>query len=91
MTAKKILGFSLMLISLGAHAIPPAPPASIIKKIKTKSLISKCITEDNISVLDLNETEKVKFELELNSDESAGVLTVIEDGNATESFEVNCK
>jgi len=80
-----------MLISLGVHAIPPAPPASIIKKIKTKSVAAKCITADDIAVSDLNETEKVKFDLELNSDESAGVLTVIEDGKATESFEVNCK
>jgi len=90
MSVKNIVGLSLMLISFGVHAIPPAPPASIFKKIKNKSETAKCITADNIALSDLIESEKVKFDLQLNSDESAGILTVIEDNLPTESFEVTC-
>lgn len=89
MTLKNLLVSALVLFSAGVHAIPPAPPA-IYNKIKVIAA-RNCVTEDNIVVADLKDTDAVKFVLQLNKSSTAGILTMIENGKVVENFEVNCK
>lgn len=89
MTVKNLLVSGLVLFSAGVHAIPPAPPA-IYNKIKSIAA-RNCVTEDNIVVSDLKDTDSVKFVLQLNKSSTAGVLSMIEDGKVVENFAVTCK
>ena len=90
MNAKNILALGLVLFSFGAHAIPPVPPSAIYNKIKTIAA-RNCITENGIMVGDLKDTENVKFVLQLNKNATAGILTILEDGQVSENFKVSCK
>ncbi|MFA6237625.1 MAG: hypothetical protein WC635_09895 [Bacteriovorax sp.] len=89
MTVKDLLVLGLVLFSVGVHAIPPAPPA-VYNKIKAIAA-RNCVTEDNIVVADLKDTDSVKFVLQLNKTSTAGVLTIVEDGKVVENFAVTCK
>lgn len=86
---KKTFVLGLVLFSMGAHAIPPAPPSAIFNKIRTLTA-RNCVTDNDIKVSDLKDTGTVKFVLELNRESSAGTLTMMEDGTAVESFNVTC-
>ena len=87
----KTLAFALVLVSMGAHAIPPAPPTVIVNKIKS-SIAKSCTTnEGGITVSDLKDTEQVKFVLQLDSKNEKGVLSVLENGKLSQNFDVTCK
>lgn len=90
MNGKKILALGLVLISFGAHAIPPAPPSTIYNKIRSIAA-RNCITENGIVVGDLKDTENVKFVLQLNKNASAGLLTILENGEVSDNLKVTCK
>lgn len=90
MNGKKILALGLVLISISAHAIPPSPPSAIYNKIR--SIAAKnCITENGIVVGDLKDTESVKFVLQLNKNASAGLLTILENGEVSDNLKVTCR
>ncbi|MGZ3787575.1 MAG: hypothetical protein ACXVLQ_03590 [Bacteriovorax sp.] len=88
---KKALMLGLVLASMGAHAIPPAPPAAIYNKIKVIAARNCATTDDEIPVGELKDTESVKFVLQLNSEYTAGILSVMENGEFIENFVVTCK
>ncbi len=88
----KALAVALVLISLSAHAVPPAPPAPpmIINKIRS-SIARNCTTDNGgITVSDLKDTDKVKFVLQLDSKNEKGVLTVLDSGEVMQNFTVTC-
>lgn len=91
MNMKTLFVACLFVVSFGAQAIPPAPPALIYNKIKT-SAAQKCKTvQGDIAVTDLKDTDKIKFVLELNAEKNAGVLTVLANGEVQDQLEVSCK
>jgi hypothetical protein len=90
MSFKNILALVLMLFSVGVHAIPPVPPSAIYNKIKTIAA-RNCVTDTDVLVSEFKDVGAVKFVLELNKEGSAGVLTMMENGSAIESINVNCK
>lgn len=90
MAFKKTLALVVVLFSVAAHAIPPAPPTAIYNKIKTIAA-RNCVTENDIKVSELKDAGTVKFVLQLNKEATAGVLTMMENGLAIESFNVTCK
>lgn len=90
MNGKKFLALGLVLFSLGAQAIPPAPPTAIYNKIRTIAA-RNCVTENDMAVSELKDTDSIKFVLQLNKNATAGILTMMEDGVAIETFKVTCK
>lgn len=91
MSLKSILAASLVLVSMGAHAIPPVPPSAIAQDLRTLS-VSDCITnEGGVAVSDLKDTDTVRFILRVNKQSKKGILSVLEDGKLVENFEVTCK
>lgn len=91
MTGKNFLAAILVSFSFGAQAIPPIPPAAIYNKIKTIAARNCVIKESDIQVSELKDTDSIKFVLQLNKAATSGVLTLMEDGKAIESFNVICK
>lgn len=90
MSIKKLLSLGFVLASMSAQAIPPAPPTAIYNKIRTIAA-KNCVTDNDIVVGDLKDTDSVKFVLQLNKSATSGVLTMIEDGKVVDNFKVTCK
>lgn len=91
MSLKTTLAATLLLASVGAHAIPPVPPSAIYNKIRTIAARNCTTNNGGIVVADLKDTDKVKFVLQLNKEGNAGILTVLDNGEVQENFDVTCK
>lgn len=91
MSFKSILTCAVLMISFGAHAIPPVPPTAIYNKIKTIAAKNCRTVEGDILVSDLKDVNDVKFVLQLNKEGTGGILTVLENGKAQENLEVTCR
>lgn len=91
MRPKSILAAVLLIASFGVHAIPPVTPPAIYNKIRTIAARNCKTIEGDIYVSDLKDTEQVKFVLQLNKEGTGGILTVFENGKASENINVTCK
>ncbi|GEM_PF-793774 len=91
MSFKSVLTMAVLLVSFGAHAIPPVPPTAIYNKIKTIAARNCKTVQGEIYVSELKDTEQVKFILQLNKEGTEGVLSVIEDNQVQENLKVTCR
>jgi len=67
MKIRNLLIASCMLISLTAHATPPAPPETVLSGIGLL-LARNCFVNNDISVASLKNTDQVKFVLHLDNE-----------------------
>ena len=79
------------MLTLSAFAIPPDTPPAIYNKIKTIAARNCRTVQGEIYVVDLKDTDKVKFVLQLNKEGTSGILTVLDNGEVQENMEVICR